>query len=53
MKTKNDEKIKRCAWVGNDSLYIKYHDSEWGIPVIDDGKLFEFLVLEKIGRAHV
>ena len=46
MKTKNDEKIKRCAWVGNDPLYIKYHDSEWGIPVIDDGKLFEFLVLE-------
>lgn len=46
MKTKNDRKIKRCAWVGNDPLYIKYHDSEWGIPVIDDGKLFEFLVLE-------
>ena len=46
MKTKNDEKIKRCAWVGNDPLYIKYHDSEWGIPVIGDGKLFEFLVLE-------
>lgn len=46
MKTKNDRKIKRCAWVGNDPLYIKYHDSEWGIPVIDDDKLFEFLVLE-------
>lgn len=38
--------IKRCAWVGEDPLYIAYHDQEWGVPVFDDRKLFEFLVLE-------
>ena len=40
-------KIKRCAWVpeGN-PLYQKYHDEEWGIPVHDDRKLFEMLILE-------
>lgn len=37
---------KRCSWVGNDSLYIEYHDKEWGVPVYDDQKLFEFLILE-------
>jgi len=36
----------RCAWVGNDPIYIKYHDQEWGVPVFDDQKLFEFLILE-------
>lgn len=36
----------RCGWVGNDSLYILYHDIEWGVPVYDDAKLFEFLLLE-------
>lgn len=36
----------RCEWVGNDPLYIKYHDEEWGVPVHDDRKHFEFLVLE-------
>jgi DNA-3-methyladenine glycosylase I len=37
----------RCPWglAGND-LYISYHDNEWGVPVHDDGKQFEFLVLE-------
>lgn len=39
------EKI-RCAWCGNDPLYQKYHDEEWGVPVYDDRKLFEFLILE-------
>jgi len=38
--------IKRCAWVGEDPLYVVYHDEEWGVPVHDDRKLFEFLVLE-------
>jgi DNA-3-methyladenine glycosylase I len=39
--------IKRCPWCGqNDELYIKYHDEEWGVPVHDDIKHFEFLVLE-------
>ncbi len=37
---------KRCSWAGNDPLYIKYHDEEWGVPVYDDPTLFEFLVLE-------
>ena len=37
---------KRCHWCGNDPLYIKYHDTEWGKPVYDDKILFEFLVLE-------
>ncbi|MFY7671310.1 DNA-3-methyladenine glycosylase I [Tenacibaculum sp. MEBiC06402] len=37
---------KRCFWVGNDPLYIAYHDEEWGVPVYDDDTLFEFLILE-------
>ncbi len=36
----------RCAWAGEDPLYIHYHDTEWGVPVYDDRKLFEFLILE-------
>lgn len=36
----------RCSWCGNDPLYVKYHDEEWGVPVKDDSKLFEFLILE-------
>jgi DNA-3-methyladenine glycosylase I len=38
--------LKRCNWCGNDPLYIKYHDEEWGKPVYDDKILFEFLILE-------
>lgn len=38
--------IIRCPWPKEDPLYISYHDKEWGIPVHDDGKLFEFLTLE-------
>ncbi|WP_291857999.1 DNA-3-methyladenine glycosylase I [Marinilabilia sp.] len=38
--------FKRCEWVGNDPLYVKYHDEEWGRPVFDDETLFEFLILE-------
>ncbi len=37
---------QRCAWCGNDPLYVAYHDTEWGIPVKDDTALFEFLILE-------
>lgn len=40
------EEIKRCEWCGNDSLYIKYHDEEWGRLVTDDKVMFEFLTLE-------
>jgi DNA-3-methyladenine glycosylase I len=36
----------RCAWCGNDPLYIEYHDTEWGVPVYNDATLFEFLILE-------
>ncbi|PWJ95663.1 DNA-3-methyladenine glycosylase I [Oceanotoga teriensis] len=38
--------MNRCDWVTNDEIYIKYHDEEWGIPVHDDRKLFEMLILE-------
>lgn len=39
--------MKRCAWVPEkDPLYVAYHDTEWGVPVHEDGKIFEFLVLE-------
>ena len=37
---------KRCGWCGSDPLYLAYHDDEWGVPVHDDQRLFEFLVLE-------
>ena len=37
--------MKRCTWASND-LNIPYHDTEWGVPVHDDKKLFEFLILE-------
>ncbi len=36
----------RCSWCESDPLYIQYHDTEWGVPVHDDQKLFEFLILE-------
>lgn len=38
--------IKRCEWVTDDPLYIKYHDEEWGVPVYDDHHLFEMISLE-------
>ena len=38
----------RCRWCGEDPLYVKYHDTEWGIPVHDDRKLFEMLLLEGV-----
>ena len=37
--------MQRCGWAKND-LAIRYHDTEWGVPVHDDRKLFEFLILE-------
>jgi len=36
----------RCSWCGETPLYVNYHDTEWGVPVYDDAKLFEFLILE-------
>ncbi len=38
--------LKRCEWPGDDPLYLKYHDEEWGAPEHDDRKLFEMLILE-------
>lgn len=36
----------RCAWAGDTPLYCAYHDEEWGVPLHDDRRLFEFLILE-------
>ncbi len=38
--------VNRCDWCGDDPLYVTYHDTEWGVPLHDDQKLFEFLILE-------
>ena len=38
--------MKRCSWPGEDELYIRYHDREWGRPVVDDQRLFEKICLE-------
>jgi len=38
--------MKRCIWTGDDPLYQKYHDEEWGVPSYDDQHLFEMLILE-------
>src|SRR5467141_4506717 len=42
---KAESKIVRCGWAGNE-LNIPYHDEEWGVPVYDEHKWFEFLILE-------
>ena len=36
----------RCSWSATDALYIKYHDTEWGVPLHNDRRLFEFLILD-------
>jgi DNA-3-methyladenine glycosylase I len=38
--------MKRCAWAGDDPLYVDYHDNQWGVPLHDDQALFEMLILE-------
>lgn len=38
--------VVRCAWCGDDPLYVRYHDEEWGVPLRDDDQLFEMLTLE-------
>ncbi len=40
----NEQQV--CPWAGNDPLYRQYHDTEWGVPLHDDQRLFELLVLE-------
>ena len=46
MKENTEKPKKRCGWCTGSELYIAYHDKEWGAPVFDDRKHFEFLVLE-------
>jgi DNA-3-methyladenine glycosylase I len=46
MPRRPDQRTVRCPWCGDDSLYVDYHDREWGVPVRDDRRLFEFLILE-------
>lgn len=43
---KTDAKLIRCSWCSDDEDYIKYHDTEWGVPLHGDKKLFELLTLE-------
>jgi DNA-3-methyladenine glycosylase I len=38
--------MKRCAWPADNALMIKYHDTEWGVPLHDDRKIFEFMILD-------
>ncbi len=38
--------LNTCNWPGNDPLMIEYHDTEWGVPLHDDQKLFEFMILD-------
>jgi DNA-3-methyladenine glycosylase I len=38
--------VNRCGWPGEDALMLRYHDTEWGVPVHDDRKLFELLLLD-------
>ena len=45
-KVAGDDGKPRCGWVSQDPLYRKYHDSEWGRPLLDDRALFELLTLE-------
>ena len=45
-ETDQNAALIRCQWAGPDPLYIAYHDTEWGVPLHDDQKLFEFLILE-------
>lgn len=44
--TKVTGALNRCWWCGDDTEYVRYHDSEWGVPVVDDRRLFEKLSLE-------
>src|SRR6266550_9492372 len=40
------KEVKRCGWESSNPLMVEYHDKEWGVPVHDDRKLFEFLILD-------
>jgi DNA-3-methyladenine glycosylase I len=44
--TTRERRSRRCGWAGSDPLYIAYHDREWGLPLHDERRLFEMLILE-------
>jgi DNA-3-methyladenine glycosylase I len=46
LRTDFEDGRPRCGWVGNEDIYIAYHDEEWGTPLRDDRALFELLILE-------
>ncbi|HET7088842.1 MAG TPA: DNA-3-methyladenine glycosylase I [Anaerolineae bacterium] len=46
MAAPTEHSLRRCAWAGSDLRMVAYHDEEWGVPLHDDRRLFEFLVLE-------
>jgi DNA-3-methyladenine glycosylase I len=46
MAASTEANLTRCSWVGDDPLMLQYHDKEWGVPVHDDRRLFEFMLLE-------
>lgn len=46
LQNTSHNKIIRCTWAGTDPLYCHYHDHEWGVPVHDDQRFFEFILLE-------
>ena len=46
MSDRQPAQLERCPWCGQDPIYVTYHDEQWGVPVHDDRKLFEFLILE-------
>ncbi|MGO9482642.1 MAG: DNA-3-methyladenine glycosylase I [Candidatus Kryptoniota bacterium] len=46
MTKSREQELTRCPWPTDDSMMIEYHDKEWGVPIHDDRKIFEFLVLE-------
>lgn len=46
MNVPDKNSFQRCPWPGNDVLMVQYHDQEWGVPVHNDRKLYEFLVLD-------
>jgi DNA-3-methyladenine glycosylase I len=46
MRQSDMKTLKRCPWTGEDPLMIAYHDTEWGVPLHDDRRIYEFIVLE-------
>ena len=43
---KHEDGICRCGWCGKDPLYVRYHDTDWGVPEYDSTALFEKLILD-------